>query len=77
MVLSMKDLEEALLKQSAHLESVLDSKIKVIKNEILDVVKRENLSIVTKVDDLNIKIVELEKRLETNHQYQRQTNCIS
>ena len=75
-MVTKKDLMEALAQQSAEINSNMDRTVKKIKEDILLVIKEENDKMNIKIVELENKVVELEKSLKQNLQYQRSSNVV-
>lgn len=76
MVLSNKDLEEALQRQTVTLQKQLDDGITAIKEEVTKALMVDNAKLRKRVDGLEHRITQLENQLENNLQYQREANVL-
>ena len=62
MVLTTKDLEDGFAKQNTTIKTMLDDSIAAIRLEILNHLKVENQKLHKKIDTLEAKVIELEKK---------------
>ena len=71
-----KNLDEGLEKQKTAIEKQIKDSINEIRNEVLKKLTEENSKLHTKINVLEEKIVDLEKRFEQNQQYQRNQSVV-
>ena len=70
------DLQEALSLQFTDIQKLLDDSVAKIREEIIDRLVLENKKLSDRISVLDEKVVELEKKMEANFQYQRSSSVV-
>ena len=70
------DLQEALSLQFTDIQKLLDDSVAKIREEIIDRLVLENKKLSDRISILDEKVVDLEKKMEANLQYQRSSSVV-